>query len=396
MDPGETPEEPALEPSDTEAVRSPLDDIPVFLASTHRGVAMAHELLARRPSRTVLGEILGDFMKLVSTVVEIGRRAGTIDDIELRPAPPDELENRYFWNPWMPLKHSLCRHDLDLQRSEGWAENLLVNDFGDDFGRPLFFAHRLFDAAIDHLTGLAVLLQTEGAIRSPLALSRVALEAASRAWYLLDEGVTPRDRFWRALNAELEINAEANKAARKQGDDETMRETGIALRTLLKDAKRFGAKSDEENGQMIAPYLRANAIVDALLDQIGGSTYHSLSQMVHSQEDEGFGLTIGVHEPETPHPQRDRLICLQLLPAIIAIFQALRRLAAYTGWDLSAVFELEAGQVNMWAAASGLRDAEIESQILSEGWEPPENGTVEFWRRVHEAAQVDDQTEQDG
>lgn len=357
-------------------------DIPTLLASTHRGSAMAREIAGRRPARANVGRQLALVVDLLEAAIGIGRTEGTGDDIAHRPADDEELENRYYWNPWMPKSGSPCRVEIAELQGAGWEDDIVHHEPEEDFGRPLLLSRRLMEAALDHVRGIAVLFQAEGVTRSPIAVARVALEGAVRTWYLLDPAIDARQRHWRAINAELDALTEEVSAARREHDDECMRESGREISTLLARCVQLGATRDSKNGQRLEPYKRASAIVDLLMEQTDGSTYHGLSRIVHSQEDEGFRLMFGLNEPAEAHPQRDRMMALNTLPAIISLLEATKRVAWYTGWDLSAVDEVEADVLAMWAAASGLYDEAFEAAIEAEGWNPPPEADPNFWRRL--------------
>jgi hypothetical protein len=343
---------------------------------------MAREIAARRPTRQIVGRQLALVVDLLEAAIGVGRAEGTRDDIEHRPADEQELRNRYFWNPWMPTAGSPCRAEIADLQGAGWEDDIVHHEPEEDFGRPLLLSRRLMEAALDHVRGIAVLFQTDGVTRSPIALARVALEGAVRTWYLLDPSVDARQRHWRAINVDLDALSEEVSAARRQQDDERMRERGREIRTLIARCLQLGAARDSDNGQRLAPYKRASAMVDILMEQTDGSTYHGLSRIVHSQEDEGFRLMLGLNDPAEAHPQRDRLMALNSLPAIVGLLEATKRVAWYTGWDLSAGNEVEADVVELWAMASGFYDKAYEAAIEAEGWNPPREGDPEFWRRL--------------
>lgn len=373
------------DPSEAEEpLPSPLDDLPALMASMRRGAAMAHEIAARRPPRQVLGTHLVKFVELLVAAIEVGRLGGTVADIELRPADEDTLSNRYFWRPWIPHADSVCRDEVRDLAARGWAKDLLNHEPEEDLGRPLFLARRLFESALDHMRGVGQLLQIDGITRSPLALGRVALEGASRAWHVLDPDIDADQRLWRALNAELDALSETVAAGRREQDEEPMRQAGREMRSLLQRATALGASQSTNPGKRLDPYQRASAIVDLLLDRQDGAVYHGLSKIVHSQEDEGFRLMLGLADNSPAHPQRDRMIAMNLVAPLVALTEATNRLGKYTGWDLSAVVETQSGLLDLWSLASGFHDAQYEEQIEAEGWNVPVDADPEFWRRLQD------------
>jgi len=76
---------------------------------------------------------------------------------------------------------------------------------------------------------------------------------------------------------------------------------------------------------------------------------------------------LGLADNAPTHPQRDRFIAMNLVPSVVALTEASKRLAAYTGWDLSGVAEAEPYVLGLWSLASGFQDAEYEAQIEAEG-----------------------------
>jgi len=246
----------------------------------------------------------------------------------------------------------------------------------------LFLVRRLFESALDHMRGVGLLRQADGITRSPIALGRVALEAASRAWYLLEPAITAEERLWRALNVEFDALGEAHAAAKRGKDDEAMRTAGREGRDMLRRATDLGAPISGDHRKRLDPYHRAAAIVDLLVGQQDGAMYHGLSKIVHSQEDEGFRLMLGLADNSPTHPQRDRFIAMNLVPFVVALSEATRRLATYTGCGLSAVADAEPLVLGLWSLASGFRDAKYEAQIEVEGWDVPPEADPEFWRRL--------------
>ena len=72
---------------------------------------------------------------------------------------------------------------------------------------PVAFATMLADcrllAAEDHLRGLRAVLADGSAMQAALSMSRAVLEAAARAWWLLDPGIDARTRVARGMTERL-------------------------------------------------------------------------------------------------------------------------------------------------------------------------------------------------
>jgi len=315
-------------------------DIPALIASIQRGAHIGQIVASLRPSWQQLGEQLINLVTLHEHAIKVGKLRAKIADMEaLVAAHPNEedlpdLDERYGWEPWLVDQQSQARAEYEALIAAGWPQEFLQPPHDRNFGRTLLLVRRLIEAALDHLHSIGILMQAERAGRAPIALSRVALEAAARAWYLLDPAIGPQERIVRTLNAELDALDEKVKAARRSGEHERMRQAGTEMKDLLREAVKQGAKRSRIHGQRLDRYERASANIDELLQQNDGSIYHILSTMVHSHEDEGFRLLLGLaHDEGNPH--QGQQIALYVLPAILALVEACKRLDTYTGWDIS-------------------------------------------------------------
>jgi hypothetical protein len=59
-------------------------------------------------------------------------------------------------------------------------------------------------AAADHMLGLAACIEAEDVVLAPISLLRPIVVAVSMAYYLMDPGISMRERLRRGWNFELE------------------------------------------------------------------------------------------------------------------------------------------------------------------------------------------------
>lgn len=187
-----------------------------------------------------------------------------------------------------------------------------------------------------------------------MALARIALEGAARAWHLLDPDVGATTRLLRCLNTELDALDEQEKAARREGNMELVREAGGEAKELLRIATNNGMTRSKDHKRRLDPYRRAADLIDEMLNLEHHSISHELSTVVHAQEDQGLRLTLGlIGGAENPH--KDTTAAVYILPALGAA-DAVKRLGAYTGWDFSSLDEPTQRTVELWAHGAGLAD----------------------------------------
>lgn len=362
-------------PAERDGEDSALPPAQQLIADIARGAVIGRRMAELRPARQVLGQYLLHQVNLYEGAISVGRLGATIEDIEARAEAKDtpetdDLEDRYAWDPWLPASQSPAQTEFAALADAGWPADFLQRTWDQDFGRVLYLSRRLIEGTLDHLRSIAVLLQEERSTRSPIALSRISLEASARAWHLLDPDLDPAERMFRCINAELDALDEQHKAARREDDEDEMRETGAEIKTMLRVADVRGANRSTANGRRLEPYLRPADMIDELLQREHHSTYHEFSMIIHSQEDEGFRIALGLNTVDG-NPHQDRYVAMHVLTAILGFVDTINRVGRYTGWDFSDLDEPTQQLLTLWAHGAGLADDQYrtaaEQQLLAEG-----------------------------
>lgn len=311
-------------------------DIPKLLADIAHGARVGTLVAEMRPARDLLGAQLVNLVDLCEAAISIARQSQQFVEmqemIDSRRSDEDvvDLDQEFAWNPWWPTPDSPATHDIDVLVSDSWPSSFLHRPPARDFGRPLFLVRRLMEASVDHLRAIGVLMQSDGVSRSPLALARVAAEAAARACHIVDPEATPSQRMRRAINFELEILEEKRKAAKREGDGSQLKDAEDESSRLLGAAIARGAKRSKDHGKFLDPYVGAGELIDAVLQREHRSTYHFLSGYVHSQEDEGARLAMGLADGDG-NPHQGMYLALHCFGAIVVFSEACRRVGLYTG-----------------------------------------------------------------
>jgi hypothetical protein len=158
---------------------------------------------------------------------------------------------------------------------------------------PVAFATMLADcrllAAEDHLRGLRAVLADGSATLAALSMSRAVLEAAARAWWLLDPGIDARTRVARGMTDRL---AELRQMIRS-GDHLPGPSAKAAARqqaAILAGAHQHGFPVSARKGVVGNGSPTSSELVRRMLcgpgrpgGQLGRLVYAELSAAVHSQ-----------------------------------------------------------------------------------------------------------------
>jgi hypothetical protein len=111
-------------------------------------------------------------------------------------------------------------------------------------------------------------------------------------------------------------------------------------------------------------------MIDEILQREHNSTYHYLSGYVHSQEDEGSRLVMGLADGEGS-PHQGMYLAVHCFAGLLTFTEACQRLAVYTGWDLSGAHEARDLVLELWAHGAGMADDHYrqiaEQQITQQG-----------------------------
>jgi hypothetical protein len=270
------------------------------------GARLGPIIASLRPSREAMGEHLVKLVNMYEVGISAARLGRQVVEVEALIAEhhddETDLTERFAWSPWLPNRDSRAAADCNELIGNGWPEDFVHRQRGHDFGRSLFIVRPLIESAIDHLRAIGILMQFDVVIRPPLVLTRITAEAAARACYLLDDQTSATERMCRTLNTGLEMLEEQRKAARCESNQEALTQVIEDATAIQRVATEHGAVPSRANRNYLEPYARPGAMIDEDLQREHNSTYHYLSGYVHSQEDEGSRLAMGLADGEgNPH-----------------------------------------------------------------------------------------------
>jgi hypothetical protein len=334
-------------------------DVPEFLARIAHGARLGPIIASLRPSREAMGEHLVNLVNLYELSISAARLGSQIVEMDALIAEcadnETDLAERVAWSPWLPNRGSRAVADADELIGNGWPRDFVHRQPGHDFGRSLFIVRRLVESAIDHLRAIGILMQFDSVVRPPLALARITAEAAARACYLLDDQTSTTERMCRTLNAELEMLDEQRKAAKREANQEEVTQATEEATAIGRIAKEHGAVRSRDNHNYLEPYVRPGAMIDEVLQREHSSTYHYLSGYVHSQEDKGWRLAMGLADGEG-NPHQGMYLALHCFAGLLTFTEACQRLSVFTGWDLSDADEARDLVLELWARGAGMAD----------------------------------------
>ncbi|MGH8894862.1 MAG: hypothetical protein ACRDWY_16405 [Actinomycetes bacterium] len=342
-----------------------------LLLETREGAEVGQIVAAMRPQRDVLGRQLDLWLELLvanllQNTAEAARplaeaqaerrTRGNLDSRE----PDDDVQ----LTAWRVADGTPAERDIAAWRTAGWPESILQPYREQDEGPALTFAHRIMDAAVDHLRGVAVLMGDGRVDRPPLALSRVVLDAAAHLHHVLKPRLDPEERIVRVLNETLARVGEDFRAAMRGEDQVRMGEAAEEITAIL-DAVGSRRKTQWNRDRATIPFIGEKPTYTSKMieDLLGaGSMWNDLSGVVHNKEDDGWrimlGLTLGI---ENPH--KGQYIALHSLGAVIGIVTLTDVIAAYTDWDLSATRETNEQLSTLWAAGAGMMDGTYQERV---------------------------------
>jgi hypothetical protein len=212
------------------------------------------------------------------------------------------------------------------------------------------------EVIVDNLRAIGILFVTGGVIRSPLALTRIALEASAHVVHLLQENFTAEERIFQVLNSEILPLSEELRVERRKHNSAEVRRLDSEIKSLTSYAVARGCVKDDTDRLYLAPKVGPSIMIDRTLTNVkDGEMWHILSTFIHSLGDEGWRITVGP-TVRTERPHRTSMIAVHILHAILVTTSARQSIARYTGWDLSAAEQLEYSLLELWASGSGMRD----------------------------------------
>ncbi|MFF2126386.1 hypothetical protein ACFVW1_13425 [Streptomyces olivochromogenes] len=160
----------------------------------------------------------------------------------------------------------------------------------------------LAHVAMDHVTGVAVLLQSQepASIYGPSTLSRSLIEVAARCHYMLEPGIEPLERIRRQQSDRLVALWERKQLAESMHTEqpEQLQEAidylDGRMKTVMESARRHGLtprKGDKVRppsitGKDLKP-IAATALVEALIGEgngLGAYSYKTMSAVAHGRE----------------------------------------------------------------------------------------------------------------
>lgn len=343
------------------------------LLSIEEGAEVGKAVAAMRPPRGALGKQLELWLDLLEVTLKVNTmsHAGplVIEQGARRAAPRAEVsdgkpDDDVEVTAWRVGFETAAARDVANWREGGWPDAILTPYRVQDEGPALRFGHRIMDAAIDHLRGLAILISDQRLSRPPLALSRVVLDAMAHLYQVLQPGIDADERMARVLNEALARAGEDFRAARRENRQERM-DAAEAEISVIFDA--VGTRWPHNWNRRSLPYVGdgppyTSKMIDELLGQ--GSTWYQLSDVVHNKEDDGWRIMLGLGlGAENPH--RGSYIALHSFAAVLGIVRLTEVIESYTGWNLSAPHESGMPLCQMWAAAAGMSDDTYREHVIA-------------------------------
>jgi hypothetical protein len=285
---------------------------------------------------------------------------------------PDESRNSL-----VAARQSLVRPDpdspalSDLGALHGCAlngENELV----------LRLSHMLIGGVVNHLNGMAALVENDSPARPAIALARVVLDGSVHACYVLESGISERDRTARAANIQIEmLLAERNDLL--QAPHENVETQSRALKELESTLAHLHAAAAQDGFHRVVsrkgakqPYLEpGHATVDQLLTRFGAEDFYRTewrhgSSVVHLKERTIIEFMIGAGETAQEVHGRT-YAAMKLLPSLLMATQALNEAADYFALDDTELGHERDRLLNVWSYGAGMRDAEIARTLGLEG-----------------------------
>ncbi|MHB1844817.1 MAG: hypothetical protein ACYCWW_08305 [Deltaproteobacteria bacterium] len=260
------------------------------------------------------------------------------------------------------LNGYLRETDVDVEGSPAAVEYAQEPSFADEHVpdpvlHVLLRGQQGMVAATDHLLGLAACVEADDVVLASISLLRPIVVAVGMAYYLLDPGISLRERLRRGWNFELDSVREQLNAMERQSAGELWdRTVETRLRYLAwaaangfgeaKKSDRFGEPrfwlTDAESVEPLPSEIKlAEAVLESVGDgALGRTVYRFTSSFLHTR---AHALTLfqparAQYDPETPGtvPLGVSLADLTtwLMVVVMAVHTASSRTGSYFGWDL--------------------------------------------------------------
>lgn len=336
--------------------------IRLFVEQLHEGAEVGKKLAAARTQRDQLGQMLMPWVDLLDATLgmatsqqaEVAQAKGIVWE-HAGPEFPTEYQT-VDERAWRGAPSSLAERDLMDWRAAGWPWSALQPSHQQDRGPVLHLGRRMVEASMDHLRGLAVLMQDERVTRSPLVLARVVLDGVAHVFQLIDLEITSEERLRRAFNEVLARAGDDYASAAREGDSDGMVDAEAEIEAMFTAAEGHWPctwnKVRRRSPYLGEPPASTAKMIDLLLE--GASLWGLLSGAVHNKEDEGWRIMLGAARFDNPH--RGSYVALHTLGAILGIVKLTEALETYTGWDLSPVRQNNQSLCELWADGGGMFD----------------------------------------
>jgi hypothetical protein len=344
------------------------------------GAALGRAVAARRTPRADLGPALRAWLTLferelsenASRLAALAVADGSIWS-HVKDANFDVQYQDVDESAWRPTSESVSERDVNTWLASGWPMQILQPSHQQDRGPVMRVARVLVEAALDHLRGLATLLDDGQVTRPPMALARVILDATAHAYYLLEPDSGPGARLHRAVNELLDRLGEEYYDAVRSGDAERtdeLRAEVEEIRAAVGEGEKWNWNVDRNRPPFIGdrPVTTAE-MTEALLGF--RDMWGELSGVVHVKEGEGWRLMLGF-EAGLSNPHTGQLVAFHTLPAVVGLVRVVEVLPSYTGWNLPESQAAIEPLLNLWADAAGFNDDEHRARLLEEQRDVPD------------------------
>jgi hypothetical protein len=337
-----------------------VDETWQLLLDLREGAEVGTMVAAMRPQRDALGKLLGLWLDLLENNLHQNtlaaarpfmeaqeqRRASEVQDDS--DDPDDDVDGR----AWRVAADTPAARDLSVWQEQGWPPGILQPYREQDEGPVLRFGHRIMDAAIDNLRGVAVLISDQRVVRPPLALSRVALDATAHLTHVLEPGIAPEERIVRVLNESLLRLDEDLRAAQREDDQEGIDQATRELAAIF-DAVGSRRATQRKRHRGFPPFIgdKPTYTSQMIHNMLGdGSLWNLLSGFVHSTDTVAHSLVTRVS------PHQGQYVVLYATGAVLGLVMLTDVIEPYSGWDLSPTRDCNPTVYEQWGAGAGMLD----------------------------------------
>jgi hypothetical protein len=212
-----------------------------------------------------------------------------------------------------------CRGRHDSQPVPGSQANREAEvagrvGLGSQLERALVCGGVLLASSFDHLLGLEDLLAADRTVYAPRSVTRSVVDAAARAWWLLDPSIDERVRIARLLTERLASDREYQKAATAAGrlTEATTAEADMQAVVELATTHDFTvlrdrSKEDEEMGApkaVDAERLSSTDLIKRLFATVGAAGFGELGWRFFSTAVHGTLWGLAQAQTVDEHPSR--------------------------------------------------------------------------------------------